>query len=64
MTLTNSGWPVLKAVRLKICLLPDQPGDNHSLLEFEQFKDLEPQFPRLLASKNLDFKLELGRVRI
>ena len=64
MTLTSSGWPVLKAVFLKIRLLPDQPEDNHCLLEFEQFKDLEPEFPRLLASKNLDFRFELGRVPI
>jgi hypothetical protein len=64
MTLTSSGWPVLKAVFLKICLLSDQPEDYRSLLEFEQFKDLEPQFPRLLASKKLDFRLELGRVPI
>jgi hypothetical protein len=62
MTLTSAGWPALKVVFLKICLLPDRL-DNR-LLEFEQIKDSEEQFPRLSASKSLDFRFELGRVPI
>lgn len=53
--LTSSGWPALKAVSLKISLYNYDESENDGLVEaFRQLK--KTRFPRLSASKNVDFK--------
>ena len=51
--LTGSGWPALKAVFLKIRVCPAVFEDDNLPESFSQLK--ETQFPRLSASKSVDF---------
>jgi hypothetical protein len=53
--LTSSGWPALKAVFLKLRLFNhDRYQDGFLIESFRQLKTA--QFPRLSASKSVDFK--------
>lgn len=52
--LTSSGWPALKAVFLKIRLFN---GSDGLVQSFKQLKEV--QFPRLSASKSVDFNFRL-----
>jgi len=54
--LTGSGWPALKSVVLKIHLCIREFRNDNLI---ESFRQLKTRFPRLSASKSVDFKFLL-----
>ena len=58
--LTSSGWPALKTVVVKISLCTPEFENNNLLKSFRRLK--KTQFPRLSASKSVDFKFLLRRI--
>ena len=59
--LTSSKWPALKTF-LRICVLSRHGSEIDCMAEsFEQVR--KAQFPRLLASQSVDFRIELRWIR-